>query len=243
MALARLLGAIQFLTVLPIPGRGAPPGAAAAFFPLIGALIGGCGALLLEALSPAISRELAAAAVLAFWAVLTGALHEDGLADCFDAIRKGRSPQRTLEILKDSRIGAFGALALTLVTLVRWQGLVQLAAPPISVLIAAGALGRASIVALAWITRPAGTATGAQFAAQLTTPTALFAMATGVAAAALCGWRLGWGFTSLTVLLVFAARRLFHARLGGVNGDGLGATCLVVESAILVMASCRTCSW
>jgi adenosylcobinamide-GDP ribazoletransferase len=243
VALARLAGAVQFLTVLPVPGQGAPPGAAAPFFPVVGAAIGAAGALLLEALSPAISRELAAAAVLAFWAVLTGALHEDGLADCFDAIRKGRSPQRSLEILKDSRIGAFGALALILVSLIRWQGLIQMAAPPLPVMVAAGALGRAAVVALAWIARPAGSATGAQFAAQLTTPAALWAVAFGLLAAAFSGLRLAWTFISLTVLIVFGARRFFHARLGGVTGDGLGATCLIVESAILVVASCRTCSW
>jgi adenosylcobinamide-GDP ribazoletransferase len=210
---------------------------------VVGAAIGAAGALLLDSLSPAVSRELASAAVLAFWALLTGALHEDGLADCFDAIRKGRSPQRSLEILKDSRIGAFGALALILVSLIRWQGLVQMAAAPLPVLIAAGALGRAAIVALAWTARPAGSATGALFASQLTTPGALLAIAFGLAGAALCGLRLAWSFVSLTVLIVFGARRFFHARLGGVTGDGLGATCLVVESAILVMASCRPCSW
>lgn len=243
MALARLVGAVQFLTVLPVPGRGAPPGAAAPFFPVVGAAIGAAGALLLEVLGPVISRELAAAAVLALWAVLTGALHEDGLADCFDAIRKGRSPQRSLEILKDSRIGAFGALALILVSLIRWQGLVQIAAPPLPVLVAAGALGRAAVVALAWTARPAGSATGAQFAARLTTRGALCAIVFALAATAFCGLRLAWTFVSLTVLIVFAARRFFHARLGGVTGDGLGATCLVVESAILVVASCRPCSW
>jgi adenosylcobinamide-GDP ribazoletransferase len=243
VALARLLGAVQFLTVLPVPGHGAPPGASAPFFPLVGAALGAAGAVIFDALSPVVSREVAAALVLAFWAVITGALHEDGLADCFDAIRKGRPREKIFAILKDSRVGAFGALALVLVTLIRWSALVHLATPALPVLVAAGALGRASIVALAWISRPAGSATGAQFAAQLTTPGALVAIAFGLAGAAFCGLREGWAFAALAVLIVSASRRFFHARLGGVTGDGLGATCLAVESAILVLASCTPCSW
>jgi len=243
MALRRLAGAVQFLTVIPLPVRGATPGASAPFYPIVGAALGAAGAVILELLTPAVSRELAAALVLIFWAYLTGALHEDGLADCFDAFRKGRPADKVHAILKDSRIGAFGALALILAILLRWQALVQLMPPTLPAMVAAGALSRAAVVALAWTSRPAGTGTAMTFAAQLTTPAALSAIFFGLAAAALCPFRLAWSAVSMTVLLVFAARKFFQARIGGVTGDGLGALSLVTESAILVLASCRPCSW
>src|SRR5262245_60497906 len=104
--MGRLFAAIQFLTVIPAPAGG-PPAPAAIFFPLVGATLGlAAGAIRLYApLPPAIAALLA----LVFLVAVTGALHEDGLADVADAFRAGRSPERILAILKDSRIGVYGA--------------------------------------------------------------------------------------------------------------------------------------
>src|SRR5262245_13968406 len=99
------LGAVQFLTVLPVPGKTAPPARSAIFFPLVGAWLGWMGATIFLFLRAVFPLELAALAAVAFWIVVTGALHEDGLADVADAFRAGRSADRILAILKDSRIG------------------------------------------------------------------------------------------------------------------------------------------
>src|SRR5579862_755051 len=96
----RFLGALQFLTILPVPGDTAPASESAVFFPLVGALLGASAAAIL----------LTGNALLAIaWLLIaTGCIHEDGLADVADAFRAGRSRERILSILKDSRIGTYG---------------------------------------------------------------------------------------------------------------------------------------
>src|ERR1700693_1278895 len=100
--------AIRFLTILPVRGGDAPPGKAAAFFPLVGAMLGAAGAGVYSLTAMAFPASIAALATVAFWIAVSGVLHEDGLADVADAVRAGRPRERVLEILKDSRIGAFG---------------------------------------------------------------------------------------------------------------------------------------
>jgi adenosylcobinamide-GDP ribazoletransferase len=239
----RFLGAAQMLTVVPIHVRTATPAESAAFFPLVGALLGLCGAGLLKALSWALPPGAAALGVVLFWVLVTGALHEDGLADCADAFRAHRSPDIIHEILKDSRIGAFGALALIFSIGLRWQALTSLATPALPLLVASQTVSRAALVALAWISRPAGDGLGAQFCTRMSTWSALAAVVIGVGAAIFCGLRLGWVIIGLTTLLVFGARRYFQARIGGVTGDCLGALSQVVETAILLVGSCANCSW
>src|SRR5260221_7374480 len=110
--------ALQFLTILPIPAQNDPPGRAAWAYPIVGALLG----LLAAALWRLPLGPLLTVIVLA---ALTGGLHEDGLADVCDAIRAYRSRETMLRILKDSRIGAHGALALIASFTFRWQALSQ----------------------------------------------------------------------------------------------------------------------
>src|SRR5262245_34349691 len=107
-----LLGAIQFLTVVPVRGRTVAPGAAAFWFPVVGAAIGAVAGGLLVLLKPAIGGPLAALIAVAAGSLLSGGLHEDGLADVADAIRAGRSVDRMMAILKDPSIGAYGMVAL-----------------------------------------------------------------------------------------------------------------------------------
>src|SRR5260370_4158255 len=121
--ISRFRGAIQFLTILHWPGDSAPPGQAALFFPLVGGLLGWSGAGLFLALKSFAGDSVAALLVLGYWVLVTGALHEDGLADVADAVRAGRGRDRMFAILKDSRIGAYGTLALLFSVLIRWQAL------------------------------------------------------------------------------------------------------------------------
>src|SRR4051794_11318327 len=121
----RFLAAAQFLTIVPARSSASPAGGAA-FFPLIGAGIGAAAGALEIAASRLFPPAIAALFALLFLVTITGAPHEDGLADVFDAFRAGRSPQRIQAILKDSRIGVYGALALLIVTLLRWQSMALL---------------------------------------------------------------------------------------------------------------------
>src|ERR1700685_3414718 len=97
-----LLGAISFLTIIPVRLETAPPGRSAALFPLVGAMLGAAGTFIYIEAAKAIPGSLAALITVAFWTVISGIMHEDGLADVADALRAGRSQERMLAILKDS---------------------------------------------------------------------------------------------------------------------------------------------
>lgn len=236
----RLLGAIQFLTLLPVRGSTAPPGECAAWFPLVGAGLGAAAWGVHAAARAGLAEPLAALFPLAFLLLATGALHEDGLADVSDAIRAHRPREKMLAILKDSRIGAFGAAALVMSLLVRWQAMAVLADP--RGLAASGALSRMTMVVLAAASPPAGGGLGAEFVRGLTKPAVLAAMAVGAAGAAgAVGVRAGPLLLAQAVL-VLAARAWFTRRLGGVNGDCLGAACVVSEMVSLVLLACPPCT-
>jgi adenosylcobinamide-GDP ribazoletransferase len=235
-----LLGAVSFLTVLPVPWDTAPPGRAAALFPLVGAAIGAAGAGVFVLAGRILPVSLAALLTIAYWTALTGVLHEDGLADAADAFRAGRTRERMLAILKDSRIGTYGAVAVVLSIAARWQALEHVAAPRIwEVCIMAQALPRAAMVALAWISRPAGDGLGFAFSSTLTTGTAVVAILQGIALAFLCGPKAASIVLFGSYFLVRCARAYFHRRIGGVNGDCLGATEQVLEIFLLVLFTNR----
>jgi adenosylcobinamide-GDP ribazoletransferase len=237
-----LAGAIQFLTVLKLPATDHPatPGQAAAWFPLVGAALGAAGAGVFIALAKILPLSLAALATVAFWAAASGVLHEDGLADVADALRAGRTQERMLTILKDSRIGTYGAVAVVLSILARWQALEHTTAPNILCLcIAAQAVPRASMVGLAWTSRPVGYGLGYALSSTLTTPAALAALAQGAAAAMLCGVWMGIELILGCYVVARGAQWYFYRRLGGVNGDCLGATEQGLEIFVLLLFTVR----
>ena len=239
-----LTTAIQFLTVFRIPGEPEAPGRAAVWFPLVGAALGAVGAGVYILAARLLPASLASLACVGFWAASTGVLHEDGLADVADALRAGRTRERMLEILKDSRIGAFGAVALLLSVLARWQALQYFSGPSIvTACIAAQAVPRAAMVGLAWASRPAGDGLGYSLASTLGTAGAALALLQGAIAAFVCGWRAGAVIVLGSFVIVRLAREYFYRRIGGVNGDCLGATEQVLEIFILGLFACASCSW
>jgi adenosylcobinamide-GDP ribazoletransferase len=228
--IARLLGAIQFLTVVAVLGKTAMPSRSAPFFPLIGACLGVIGGSVFELCRTPLGTSLAALIALSVVISLTGGLHEDGLADCADALRAGRTREKMLAIFKDSRIGTYGAIALILVISVRWQAIAHLQVNVMLALASCLSLSRSSAVVLGAITKPVGTGLGAAFSEGLTRATSVSIGVQIVLAAGLCGWR-GVPMLIVSCGIVILARGYFTRRLGGVNGDCLGATCLTVESA------------
>jgi adenosylcobinamide-GDP ribazoletransferase len=230
--------ALGFLTRLPVGGRYTPArmAAATAWLPAAGLLIGLLAAAVFLAASrlfpPAPALLLATAATL----LLTGALHEDGLADTADALA-APTPERALAIMRDSRIGAYGALALGLTFALRIAALAAM--PPAlaaTALVAAHGASRAApvlVIATSRYVRPEGAAT---FTAAGVSPRRLaLALATALLCLALVALAAGPA-AALGALLALAAAqaasRALTRRLGGYTGDTLGAAQQLAETAL-----------
>lgn len=118
-----LLAAVALLTIVPIRRALNFNARAFTFFPLVGALIGvvlTTAFLILRLVFPPL---VTAAVIVTFWALLTGALHLDGVSDAFDGLLAATTRERRLEILKDVHVGAFGATGLVLVLLLKFAAL------------------------------------------------------------------------------------------------------------------------
>jgi len=240
------LAATAFFTRLPVDPRAA--GAwrladSAWAFPLVGAGIGGVAALALG-LTQLIGLANWPAALLSVLAglVLTGALHEDGLADTADGFFGGRDREEKLAILRDSRHGTYGVLAIVLSVLLRVAALAGIGDVIHAglALVAAHAASRAALpVAMRGLApaRPDGLGAtagtprtlGAIAAALIGTAIALMALGPGRGAIALC----------LTGVIVFAMAELARRQIGGYTGDVLGAFQQIGEIVILLAASAR----
>lgn len=235
--------AIGFLTRVPVPfGPGEAPRltAAAPWFPVVGVGVGGLagGVLALTALLPGAGPSGVAAALgLAAGVVATGALHEDGLADTADGLGVLGDRERRLAVMRDSRIGTFGAVALLVWLLVGWSALRPLATGDAALaLVAAGAVSRWAILVHALLGRPARP-DGAIHALRVG-PSA--ALAATVLAGGAAGVALGpvAGVAALAVGAVVAGlvAAAMRRAVGGITGDTCGATAALVQVAVLVVA-------
>lgn len=243
--IALFLVAVQFLTRLPVPTLGGfqPDwtSRSARYFPLVGALVGLVCAGVFAVASEIRPGMIPALLAVATGVLVTGAFHEDGLADAFDGLGGGQSPERRLEIMKDSRIGVFGALGLGLTLALK---VAALAALPVWLgavgLVAAHAGGRAAAVIAMRMLPYAGdrdrtkvkpvadgvtrreTLVALLFAVLAVAPLGLAApVAAGVAIA------VGGG---LAILMAATAKRL----IGGWVGDTLGATEQMFEVGLIL---------
>jgi adenosylcobinamide-GDP ribazoletransferase len=149
--LRSLRSAIGFLTVVPVGHSEAAPAdlLGRAWFPLVGALVGGLAGLIFTLFAPVLGRLFAAVAAVATAALLTGGLHLDGLADAADGLLGGRTVERRLEIMRDPRLGSFGVIALVLV-LAGEISLLSTMAPAraVAALVVAGAISRLALLAV-----------------------------------------------------------------------------------------------
>lgn len=225
-------GAFSFLTILPVGTAFAgKAGAAFAWFPLVGLCI---GALLVAAahLSP-FNRDLTAFLILLIWVFVTGGLHLDGFGDSCDGLLASVAPEKRIHIMRDPRLGAWGAIGLALLLLGKWLALRSVSHEWLPL---APVFGRWAMVWAAYhfpTVRDEGLA--ARFRDGLTTRGLLIASAwvvillTRAEIAAL--WLLIYCFT--TVFGGWAARRLG----GGLNGDVYGAICELSELICLLSIS------
>ena len=120
--------AVQFLTILPVPAKGRKPdlARAMAFFPLVGFLIGLLSVALSHLFSFYVFARLEALALVTFSLLFSGGLHVDGFADFCDGFFGGRTKEETLRIMRDSRIGVWGAVGVSLLLFWKWELLASL---------------------------------------------------------------------------------------------------------------------
>jgi adenosylcobinamide-GDP ribazoletransferase len=243
-ALGGLRAALTVLTRIPVgsaPLRAEAQRWAPAFFPVVGAFVGAITGLVYLAFLGVGALPSAALAV-ASGLLLTGALHEDGLADTADALGGASTRERLFDILKDSRTGSFGAAAVAITVLLRASLLAALGADGGWALVLVHATARLAPVwlmtALPYVTDPKTRKNAA-----LERPTRERALLASSAPLALLFVGLGLGWLSLVDVLVFVALgalstmylgHRFHLRAGGYTGDFLGATEQVVECALLL---------
>ena len=181
------------------------------------------------------------AAVLAIAAAMlvTGCLHEDGLSDTADGFGGGRTRERKLEIMRDSRIGSYGAAALVLSVLARWSAIVEIEdpAPVFAALIAAHVGSRALIPAFMHDlpqARVDGLAAGVGAVAD---EAVIAALAIGAIGLLFLGLKGAIVAALCLAILFFAFRKLCLAQIGGQSGDTIGALQQLAEIALLFVAS------
>lgn len=234
--------AVSLLTVVPVRTRwpdGEKP-AVAGWFPLVGLLLGASSwalASLLGLIFGADRPLMQAVVIVTIAALLTRLLHHDGLADVADAWWGGDTPERRREIMKDSATGAFGTTAVSLCLIA------QVAA--VETLVAAGALwgvpvaialARFAATFAAWFGVPAAQGLGSAVSGRADAVSVLAASA-ALAGTAVIAW-LGGGATGVMlvaggIILALGVPHVISARMGGVTGDVMGASVLMVEVLML----------
>lgn len=260
------LAALGLLTILPVPAERtneAPREAAAGFYPWVGWLLGIDAVLIvwiLGWLGADLGRGavLAAVGIVAYWAVVTGGMHFDGLADTFDALAASRDRERRLEVMRDSRVGALGAVALLLTALAQVAAIAAIVGSGrLWPLIAAPVLGRVTGSVFVWLYPPArpdglgrAVAAGARPypVAVATSAVAALVMVPWLAQAArsvgipvagqLCCDIPAVGVTMVIGLVsALAVPRALSRVVGGLTGDVAGASIAITETIVLAVAA------
>lgn len=230
--------ACSLLTRLPVPRIPASAydrqSTASWAFPLVGALIGSVSAAAaFVSLKLGLPTPVAAGVFIFAQIILTGAMHEDGLADTADGLWGGWTRERRLEIMKDSAIGTYGVLSLILVVGLRWTAIAAILPTGFLPLIATAALSRMGLPVIMAVV-PHARSEGLSF--QVGSPDRNV-VAASIITAVLAGWGLvgpvvigvALGYALVLTLVSLIAK----ARIGGQTGDILGAAQQVGEIAIL----------
>jgi adenosylcobinamide-GDP ribazoletransferase len=237
-----LVRAARYLTIVPLPHDDAggldAVGRSAGWFPLVGLGIG-LGLVAVDVVTRSLFPSLLAALlVVTAWKLVTGGLHLDGLADCLDGLA-GRDADHRLAVMRDSRIGTFGAVGLILFLLLEIAALADLdSGTRARTLVAAPTIARATPALLArWFRAARTEGQGAAFIAGVTRRSA----SSAVIVAAFIGLITLGGLGILATVAAGAAAlglaRFFARRLGGLTGDVLGAAVETAELVVLLAVS------
>jgi adenosylcobinamide-GDP ribazoletransferase len=234
---------MQFLTRIPVPSRPYEADYLARsvkFFPLVGTFIGGGAALLHLLLAPHFPRLVTAFLVLLYLVLVTGGLHEDGLADAADGFGGGTDREKVLVILRDNRIGSYGGLALAFTILGR---LILVASMPLAqvpyYLVAASILCRWTALPLSYFLSSARASTpseaagqGARITRQISTATLIGSTISTFAVSVVLLRRHAVFPILIVIILTWFTGIYYQKRIGGVTGDCFGATIQLAEIGV-----------
>ena len=238
----RFLIAVQFLTRLPVPqslnSSEADIGKASAFFPLVGVIVGGGAAVVFVGLERILPLPASVLGAVIFAAFLTNGFHEDGLADTFDGFGGGWTKDRVLEIMRDSRIGTYGTLALIFAVLGKLSFLSALPSGQIwRWLIVAHIAARWAILPLcALLPYARAEGQGKLVAKQVGVLEILIGTVTLSLIFLLLPWPAAIAALLVTTLVTLLSGLYYRARLQGITGDCLGASNQLTEIALYLTA-------
>ena len=202
------------------------------FYPVIGFLTG-LGAVVLRHTGFAVfSPSFSIVLVLAYLVVISGGLHEDGLADAADGMGGGWTREDRLSIMKDSRIGTFGALALVLALLAKYAALTSMNPARLdAALLSAQILGRWAFLPMGYFNRYAHEGLAARFMKGLSAKAVASGTVLAIGGAIVLGGMRGAAAVIVTIVVAILMSVYFRRRIGGITGDCLGATFQFVEVA------------
>ena len=228
MSIRSLRSALAFLTVFPVATAEGGPGErlGRAFFPAVGGLLGLCAAAVFALMYSFSNSLLAAVAATATLALLTGALHLDGLADAVDGIFGRGDVARRLEVMRDPRLGSFGTTALALVLVGDVAALASMSpGRALAALVVAGALSRLAmlwVVAYVPYVRDSGLGVVAWDPSHRRVDLVVGSALTLLAC--VLDWKRALVALTLVALATLVVAVLARRRLGGATGDIYGAT-------------------
>ena len=233
------ISAIQFITILPV-GRADTfePAKMVPYFPIVGLSLGLLTASFDQLATALWSRPVASLLDILFLAVITGAFHLDGLGDSADGLLGQRPKEKVLTIMKDSRLGTMGLVAIVFGLALKWAGIAGLDADRTLLLVIVPAYARAGMLfGMRFLEygRPAG-GTGVDFFTSKLKWSAFWGLTVPVVMSVFLGWTALWlnlSFVALTALLIWYYTR----RLGCVTGDMLGAMAEILESGLFLLVS------
>ena len=233
------IAAIQFITILP-SGKPAPfePDKMVPFFPIVGLLLGGLVAVFDFVAVQVWIPPVVAVLDVVLLIVMTGAFHLEGLGDAADGLLGQHSREKALAIMKDSRIGTMGLVAIVSVLAIKWGGIASLESNRILLLILVPAYARGGMIfGIRFLEygRPDG-GTGLDFFKKKLGNTSFWGMILPVMLSVLLGWKAVWlnaGFVILIVSLLYYYRK----RIGCITGDMLGAMAEVMEAGLFLLVS------
>lgn len=234
--------AIQFLTRLPVPDKLQTSeetlGKATKFFPLVGVMVGAGASLIFWPLQLLLPHSAAALCAIIFTAFITNGFHEDGLADTFDGFGGGWTKEQALEIMRDSRLGTYGALALAFLILGKYSFLSALAPGQVwRWLIVAHTASRWTVLPLcAWLPYARAEGQGKLVAKQIGKAEIFIGSLTLFITVLLLSWQSALAAVLVTGLALLLSGLYYRARLSGITGDCLGATNQLTEVSLYLAA-------
>ena len=235
----RLIAALQFLTIIPL-GKSAiyDPKGMVPFFPVVGIIIGGLLSIVDYIALIFWPDPVTAVLDVVFLVVITAALHLDGLGDTADGVLGHRNREKALMIMKDSRIGVMGLMAIVCTLAVKWGGIMHMSNHRMLLLVLIPAFARSGMIfGIRFLKygRPEG-GTGYDVFGEPLKWSAFQWMLIPITLSIFLGWKGIWLnliFAVLTISIIF----YYKKRMGCITGDMLGAMTEITESLLFLFVS------